>query len=240
MVDRFDTLSHKLIERLEERRLSSGPGCLSVGQLEEYLVGKLTSEERGAVEAHLNGCLACVSAKVELEDFLEGIASPAPLEPALRKRLWADMKPSVASRPFLPAPRRLWMAIQEALEWRVFVGWGLSGALAGMVLAVTVANVIQEQAQVVPPPAITLRGIPQAGSEPRGADQDVFFDSPDRRGAPQGGSEPPSVPEDRSWDIGAPPWIALAAWGLAGASAGMALKVVINMARRRSTRSSAS
>lgn len=236
MADRLDTLSQRLIEHLEERRLSSGPGCLTVGQLESYLAGKLTSEEKGEVEDHLDGCLVCLHAKVELEDLLEGMSAPAPVDPRLQERLWRDIRPSAAPTPFLAVLHRLWEAMQEALEWKVVVRWGLSGALAGILLAVAVVNVVQEQAQIVTPPAITLRGIPQAGSEPRGTGQDVFFDSPDRRAAPQGGSEPPSIPQDKLGGMSALTWIALAAGGLVGASGGIALKVAVFITRRRSTR----
>ncbi|MFQ5842743.1 MAG: hypothetical protein ACE5I8_09930 [Thermodesulfobacteriota bacterium] len=47
------------------------------------------------------------------------------------------------------------------MEWKAPAGWGLAGALAGVVLTVIVINVTQEQTQDMAPPVITLRGIPR-------------------------------------------------------------------------------
>ena len=210
MADRFDILSQKLMERLEERQPSPAPGCISVALLEGYLAGKLTLDQRREVEAHLDNCLACLYTKVQLDDFLGGIAASGRLEPELQKRLWAEIRPS--PRLNFPLPTRLWRHIQEALEWKVFVSWGLAGALAGMV-GVTVVSVIQEQAQVVAPPGIVLRGGPESGSEPR------------------------TVPQGRSWLNGSPTWQGLATWGLVGGLVGVSLKLAADISRGRSRKS---
>ncbi|MFQ5914550.1 MAG: anti-sigma factor family protein [Nitrospinota bacterium] len=86
-MDQFDRLSEHFVEGLEDRRASTGPECLPPTRLEAYLADRITPEERAQVEAHLNGCLSCLNAMVELRDLLSGMASPGVLSPSLETRL---------------------------------------------------------------------------------------------------------------------------------------------------------
>jgi len=154
MADHFEILSRQLNKRLEERRDSLGPQCLSVSKLEAYLTGDLSSDEWEEVKAHLDSCLSCLHAMVELDDLLKGIANPVPPEPELKEAVWGRNKGSAASR--------IWTTIRGAFEWQAPPTWGFAGALVGIMLTVVFINVTREQAQDMTRPAITLRGIPQA------------------------------------------------------------------------------
>ena len=148
MADRLDILSQRLIERLEERRGSPGPQCLSTSRLGAYLAGDLSSDEWDNINAHLDSCLPCLQATTQLKDLLNGITAPVPL------RDNALMTPQ-------SLPHRIWTAIRGSLEWRAPVGWGLAGALAGVALTLLVINVTREQTRDIIPPEIILRGFPR-------------------------------------------------------------------------------
>jgi len=154
MADNFEILSSRLNKRLEERRDSLSPQCLSVSKLEAYLTGDLSSDEWEEVKAHLDSCLSCLHAMVELRDLLRGIADPVPPEPELKEAVWGRNKGSAASR--------IWTTIRGAFEWQAPPTWGFAGALVGIMLTVVFINVTRKQAQDMTRPAITLRGIPQA------------------------------------------------------------------------------
>ena len=70
-----------------------------------YHFGVLSDDERPAVEAHLPGCPACVSALVALKRAIEtGEDAPAP-SPALRDRLRRDVARELG---LTAPPRRRW------------------------------------------------------------------------------------------------------------------------------------
>ena len=148
MADRLVILSQRLIERLDEQRELPGPQCLSTSRLEAYLAGDLSSDEGEKVKAHLDNCLSCLHAKVQLDDLLRGITEPLPHRNAALLAVQS-------------ITRRVLTVVRGALEWTAPAGWGLAGALAGVVLTLLVINVTQEQIQDLAPPAITLRGIPR-------------------------------------------------------------------------------
>ena len=58
--------------------------------LSEYVLGGLTSDERMAVEDHVDRCPACSASLTELQQIGEGLLhSPPPVEPSVYKKLSA-------------------------------------------------------------------------------------------------------------------------------------------------------
>lgn len=160
MADHLEILNRRLNKRLEERRDSLSPQCLSVSKLEAYLTGDLSSDEWDGVKAHLDSCLSCLHAMVEVRDLLRGITDPVPQLPETNVAIQKEIKKSAASR--------AWLAIRGAFEWKPSAAWGFAGALAGILLTLGVIDVMQIQDDynqvlqkiegIKDRPAITLRG----------------------------------------------------------------------------------
>ncbi len=154
MADRLEILSQRLIERLEKRRDSLGPQCLPVSRLEAYLTGDLSPDEWEEVKAHLDSCLSCFYATVQLDDLLRGIADPVTPGPGLKAASGEGITRSAASI--------AWTAIRGAIEWKGSAAWGFAGALAGIILTVAVFNLTRNKVQDIARPANSFSGIPQA------------------------------------------------------------------------------
>ncbi len=137
MADNFEILTSRLNKRLEERRDSQSPQCLSVSKLEAYLTGDLSSDEWDEVKAHLDSCLSCLHAMVEVRDLLRGITDPVSHMPETNVAIQKEIKKSAASR--------AWMAIRGVFEWKPSAAWGFAGALAGILLTLAVIDVMQIQ-----------------------------------------------------------------------------------------------
>jgi len=152
MADRLEILSQRLVERLEKRRDSLGPQCLPVSRLEAYLTGDLSPNEWEEVKAHLDSCLSCFHATVQLDDLLRGIAETP--KPEVKVASGKGFSRSGAST--------AWTAIRGAIEWKGSAAWGFAGALAGIILTVAVFNLTRYKVQDIARPANTLSGIPQA------------------------------------------------------------------------------
>ena len=154
MADRLEILSQRLIKHLEDRRDSLGPQCLPVSRLETYLTGDLSPDEWEEVKAHLDSCLSCFYATVQLDDLLRGVADTVTPEPGLKAASGEGISRSPAAI--------AWAAIRGALEWKGSAAWGFAGALAGIILTLAVFNLTRDKAQDIARPVNIFSGIPQS------------------------------------------------------------------------------
>jgi predicted anti-sigma-YlaC factor YlaD len=131
----LDRLTDRLVEDLERRGDPGAAGHLPPAMLERRLAGRLDPTERARVEAHLNECLTCLNAFVELRDHLLGVADPGPVAPRLQLIL-----DELAGRAPLQ-PRRTRMAGQlRRLVTARFPAWAVAGAAAAVLLTWGVAH----------------------------------------------------------------------------------------------------
>jgi hypothetical protein len=129
-LDPLDRLTDRLVEDLERRADGPSAGCLVPAILERRLAGGLDPAAQANVDAHLNECLACLNAYVELRDQLQGMADPAPVSPVLRTVL-DELIGDAPPRPKRPrAAERL-----RRLVTARFPVWAVAGVAAAVLLA---------------------------------------------------------------------------------------------------------
>ena len=84
---RMDHATGRLVEDLERRAETPASDCVTALDLEHRLAGRLDPSAQARVDGHLEPCLTCLNAFVELRDHLQGLADPAPASPVLRRVL---------------------------------------------------------------------------------------------------------------------------------------------------------
>lgn len=129
-MDPLDRLTERLRHDLD-RPVSPGPECVASAVLERFMAGGLEAPSRIQVEAHLDGCLACVDRLVDLRDHLQGLAAPAPVSARLRSTL----ERLVTDAPRDRAPNGIGDRVRRAFAFRV-PAWAAVG-MAAAVIAVT-------------------------------------------------------------------------------------------------------
>jgi hypothetical protein len=84
---RLDRATERLVEDLERRAEAPASDCVTAFDLEQRLAGRLDPTAQARVDGHLEPCLTCLNAFVELRDYLQGVADPAPASPVLSRVL---------------------------------------------------------------------------------------------------------------------------------------------------------
>ena len=85
-MDRLDRLTERLVEDLD-RQAAPPSGCLEPSLLGQFVTGSLDPQTRARVDAHLEGCLACLDRFVELRDYVMSVDVAEPVSPRLRRQL---------------------------------------------------------------------------------------------------------------------------------------------------------
>lgn len=149
-MDRLERLGQELVERLTAQAEAAGAqgpasasagqqeavglrpqGCLTSGQLEDLVRGRVDDQAAGRVTAHLDTCLACLNTFVEMRDSFDGLAAPPRASRALRARL----RQLTGSRERRPSTVGLAAAIGHAFSFRIPAVW--TGAVAAVVALIT-------------------------------------------------------------------------------------------------------
>ena len=139
-MDHLDGLTERLVEDLDRRAdppLESS-SCPGLHLLEQFATDRLDLPARERVDRHLDGCLTCLNRFVELRDYLQGVAAPAPVSPRLARHL-----DHLIGR----APERRWAnrvldVLRRALIFRV-PAWTVAAAAAAVLVTWTAANKLQ-------------------------------------------------------------------------------------------------
>jgi len=137
-LDHLDGLTERLVGDLDRRADLPLDSCPELPLLEQLATGQLDPPAGELVDRHLDDCLACLNRFVELRDFLQGVATPAPASPRLVRRL-----EQLLGR----APGWRWGAhiidtLRRALIFRV-PAWAISGAAVALLVTWTAAYRIQ-------------------------------------------------------------------------------------------------
>jgi len=86
-LDHLDGLTERLVGDLDRRADLPLESCPGLPLLEQLAAGRLNPRAREPVDRHLHDCLTYLNRFLELRDFLEGVATPAPASPRLMGRL---------------------------------------------------------------------------------------------------------------------------------------------------------
>jgi hypothetical protein len=139
-LDHLDGLTGRLFEDLDRRAnppLESS-SCPGLQLLEQFATGTLDPPARECVDRHLDDCLVCLNRFVELRDYLQGVAAPAPVSPRLARHL-----DHLIGR----APGKRWVPriidpLRRALILRV-PAWAVAAAAAALLVTWTAAYKLQ-------------------------------------------------------------------------------------------------
>jgi len=149
-VDRLDRLTERLIGDLDRHAESPASACVELAVLGERAAGGLTSAAQARVDAHLDECLACLNAFIEVRDLLQGVAAPAPASAGLRRTL--DELIGEASSP------RVWRRVVDALRrplvLRVPAWTAAAAAVAGLLLTWVTLQTVGRPGGTVDSPSV--------------------------------------------------------------------------------------
>jgi anti-sigma factor RsiW len=136
---------------LQRLRQLKAPDCPPLRMLGDFIDATASPDQMQAVQAHLQGCPACMSSLIDLRELarLEEEGEDAPAD------LLQQLKEIIPSRETAPEPRstirdrvlRAWAATLTALRERPVARFGveLAGAMAVAVLSLYVTGIIPSQ-----------------------------------------------------------------------------------------------
>jgi Putative zinc-finger len=147
-VDTLERLTQRLLDDLDRQGdRPSGPDCLRIEVLGQFVTGTLGPQSRERVETHLDTCLACLDRFIKIRGDLRAITEPEEVS----RRLARTLEGLLGDRRSEPFATRVVARVRAVLAFRIPV-WTAAGVAAALLLTWMSVEHLQRPSVRLPSP----------------------------------------------------------------------------------------